>query len=284
MNDIKIINNWYLELINDLRKLEFTGIVLTKWNIGKRIDLDIEKFGKPEYGSKKIENLAKDLNGSADDLWACHRFFKKYKEREKLDGVQQFSWRYIWHKLLPEPKEPKEIISLPEGKFSTIYIDPPWPVGSIVMDKWESPIEEKYLTMNLEEITNLPIESLSADNCNLFLWTTHTFLPDALEIIKKWNFKYHCLITWDKGNGWTQFGFNRRTEFLIYAYKGKILINYYGESIPTLISEAKTYHSKKPDKIRDLIKSKTPEGRLEMFARENYEGWICWGNEIKNND
>jgi N6-adenosine-specific RNA methylase IME4 len=208
---------------------------------------------------------------------------KEIKDKVKSGDIT-INKAYQEVKKIQRGNEPKIILPLPEGKYSTIYIDPPWPVGSIVMDKWESSIEDKYPTMSLEEIMNLPIERLSSDNCNLFLWTTHTFLPDALEIIKKWNFKYYCLITWDKGNGWTQCGFNRRTEFLIYAYKGKILIDYYGGSIPTLISETKTYHSKKPDKIRDLIKSKTPDGRLEMFARGNFEGWVCWGNEVKKND
>lgn len=169
---------------------------------------------------------------------------------------------------------------LPDGKYSVIYADPAWPVGSIVMDKWESPIGDKYPVMSIDEIKNLPIRELSADDCSLFIWTTHTFLPDCLNIIKEWEFKYFCLITWDKGNGWTQNGFHKMTELLLYAYKGKMNIDQYGKAIPTLISENKTFHSKKPDSIRDLIKSKTPEGRLELFARNKYDGWTAWGNEI----
>jgi len=173
----------------------------------------------------------------------------------------------------PKPEPPK-------GKYSVIYLDPPWPVGSMVMDKWESPIEEKYPTMTIEEIRQLPINELAADQCSLFLWTTHTFLPDALKLIEEWGFKYFCCITWDKGNGWTQNGFHKRTEFLLYAYKGGININQYGDAIPTLISEPKSYHSKKPDIIRDMIKNKTPEPRIELFARGVHDdGWTVWGNE-----
>lgn len=181
---------------------------------------------------------------------------------------------------IKERKELNKNIVLPKGKYSVIYADPAWPVGSIVMDKWESPIDEKYPTMSIDDIKNLPINELSADDCSLFIWTTHTFLPDCLNIIKEWGFKYFCLITWNKGSGWTQFGFHKMTEFLLYAYKGKMNIDQYGKAIPTLISENKTTHSKKPDSIRELIKSKTPEGRLELFARDKYEGWEAWGNEI----
>ena len=181
-----------------------------------------------------------------------------------------------------ENNKNKPIPEIPEGKYSVIYADPPWPVGSIVMDKWESPIDDKYSTMTIDDIKALPVKDLSHDKCSLFMWTTHTFLPEALEIIKEWGFKYSCCITWDKGGGWTQFGFHKRTEFLLYAYKGGINVNQYGNAIPTLITEKKTYHSKKPDSIRDLIRGKTPEPRLEMFARGEYEGWTVWGNEVSD--
>ena len=178
--------------------------------------------------------------------------------------------------------ESKPKPELPKGKYRVIYADPPWPVGSMTMDKWESPIEDKYPTMSIEDIGNLPINELAADECSLFLWTTHTFLPDALRLIEEWGFKYFCCITWDKGNGWTQNGFHKRTEFLLYAYKGGINIDQYGQAIPTIITEPSTKHSKKPDTIRELIKNKTPEPRLEMFARDIYDGWVCWGNEVNN--
>lgn len=174
-----------------------------------------------------------------------------------------------------------ETPSFPLGKYSVIYADPAWPVGSIVMDKWVSPIDDKYPTMSIDDIKKMPINELAADNCSLFMWTTHSFLPDSLDIIKAWGFKYFCLITWNKGSGWTQNGFHKMTEFLLFAYKGKMNVDQYGKAIPTLISENKTFHSKKPDSIRDLIKSKTPDKRLELFARDKYDGWEAWGNEIK---
>ena len=80
MNENKIMkNDWYAKLLTDLKKLEFTGIVLTKWNIGKRILEDFEKFGKPEYGSKRIENSRKGYN--ADTV--C-QIFGKSKIQDSL--------------------------------------------------------------------------------------------------------------------------------------------------------------------------------------------------------
>ncbi len=217
--------------------------------------------------------------------------FNHYKEVAKLPPAKQetflkrasdekLSVRDLREEIKKDQVKITNNTEIPKGKYQVIYADPPWPVGSIEMKKWESPINEKYPTMTIEEIESLPIIDLAAENCALFIWTTHTFLPDALELIKKWGFKYHCTITWNKHSGWTQFGFHKMTEFLIYSYKGKINVDQYGKAIPTLIDERKTYHSKKPDTIRDLIKAKTPEGRIELFARHEFDGWKSWGNQL----
>jgi len=246
--------------------------------IAKGIDDDVKSIIK----NTEIANSKKDLLSLAR--------LEPEKQKQIAEKISELPPEKVTVRELRE--EIKKInqtepisLPMPKNKYSVIYIDPPWPVGSIVMEKWQSPIEDKYPTMSLEEISNLPIPDLALDDCALFMWTTHTFLPDALEIIKKWGFKYHCLITWDKGNGWTQFGFNKRTEFLIYAYRGKMIIDQYGESIPTLISEPKTIHSKKPDSIREKIKIKTPEPRLEMFGRGKApDGWEFWGLDAEIGD
>ena len=65
---------------------------------GKRIIADELKFGKPEYGSKRIENLVKDLGGSASDLYYCIQFAKKYKEIPT--ALENLAWREIALKYL----------------------------------------------------------------------------------------------------------------------------------------------------------------------------------------
>lgn len=86
-------------------------------------------------------------------------------------------------------------------KYQVIYADPPWPIKSIKLEKWKSPLEDKYTTMTLREIKDLPVGDLADSSCSLFLWTTHTYLRKAFGVIKSWDFKYHCCITWDKKGG-----------------------------------------------------------------------------------
>lgn len=174
-------------------------------------------------------------------------------------------------------------------KYQTILADPPWNVGSMVLDKWKSPLSDKYLTMKTEEIAKLPIWNFTDNDCSLFLWTTHTFLEDALFIMRTWGFKYHIILTWDKGKGWTLFGFHRRTELVLYGYKGKMnirqngqAINTFEKDIPDLFYEKSTTHSKKPERFYKIIETNTPEPRLELFARRKRQGWDVWGNEVES--
>lgn len=265
----------------------------TAEEIGKQYGVDEKTIRRDAEFSKVVDKITEEVGEEAKRAILSGQANIPKKDIEKLIEIKQKAPELV--KPILQGEVPLQRAKLevqkkiaasipkpapPEGKYAVIYADPPWPVGSMVMDKWESPIEEKYPTMSIEEIRQLPIKELAAEQCSLFLWTTHTFLPDALKLIEEWGFKYFCCITWDKGNGWTQNGFHKRTEFLLYAYKGGMNVNQYGDAIPTLIFEQKTYHSKKPDTIRDMIKNKTPEPRIELFARGHYDGWEVWGNEV----
>ncbi len=177
---------------------------------------------------------------------------------------------------------------LPDKKYKTIIIDPPWKIGSFHntgrLGHKIKPMSENYNTMTLEAIKQINIDELSYSDCALFLWTTHSFLPKAFEVLKSWGFKYHCCITWDKGHGLCHCGFYRKTEFCLFAYKGKLTksIIQKGKYIPTIITERSNGHSKKPMVMYDWIESNAYSPRIELFARERRDGWDSWGNELSN--
>lgn len=169
-------------------------------------------------------------------------------------------------------------------RYRTIYADPPWQLSSMskIAYKCDNPLENKYHTMTLEELKNLPIKELIEKDCGLFLWCTHSTLKDALELMSDWGFKYHCVITWDKLGGFSLWGFHRRTELLLYGYHGKINVNQKGKYIPTIVTERKSIHSKKPAIIYNWLNTNTPTPRLELFARQKVDGWDVWGNEVES--
>lgn len=170
-------------------------------------------------------------------------------------------------------------IPFPNKKYNVIYADPPWNIKKIKRKSRPNQIEMDYPTMSLDEIKELPVNNITKNNCVLFLWTTHAYLPKAFEVMKSWNFKYQRTITWDKRNGMCLFGFHHRTEFLLFGYKGKIEMYPKRKAFPTIIEAKSKRHSSKPQIFRDLI---SPFGdlKIELFAREKTDGWDVWGNEI----
>ena len=171
-------------------------------------------------------------------------------------------------------------------KYKTIVVDPPWAIGSLANTGRKGhkikPMSENYATMSIEDIGNLPVSKLAENDAFLFLWTTHTFLPKGFSILKKWGFKYHLTLTWDKGRGLTHFGFHRKTEFCLFGYSGKLNHEVKGKSIHSLMYEYNQGHSKKPTIFYDEIQRKFPGPYLDMFARDERKGWDVYGNEVKN--
>lgn len=170
-----------------------------------------------------------------------------------------------------------------EYKYRTIVIDPPWPVKKIV--RRVRPNQKKnldYPIMTIDNIKNLPITSIAAKNCVLFLWTTQAFLPYSFNIISSWGFRYQRVLTWDKRNGMCLFGFHHRTEFCLFGYRGKLNMYPRRKAIPTCFTGKSKRHSAKPDEFYNMVSVFDPP-RLDMFARKERKGWDVFGNEVKSN-
>lgn len=173
-------------------------------------------------------------------------------------------------------------------KYKIIVVDPPWPVQKI--ERKVRPNQKQnldYPTMTLEQIKDLPIADISADNSVLFLWTTHAFLPHSFAVLENWGFKYQRTITWDKQNGMCLFGFHHRTEFCLFGYRGKIEMYPEQKAIPTVFSVKSSRHSVKPDTFFNMV-AVFGSPRIELFARSwtplipRREGWDVWGNEVES--
>ena len=70
-------------------------------------------------------------------------------------------------------------------KYELIYDDPPWRYRS---GKVQGAAINHYATMSDEELYQLPVAEIAADNCVLLLWATFPKLPEALRLIEAWGF------------------------------------------------------------------------------------------------
>jgi len=170
-------------------------------------------------------------------------------------------------------------------KYRTIVIDPPWDVSCNLTKKEFYRVGTKalrYSVMSDAEIMDFPINDFAELECDLFMWATHTKLPAALEIIKQWGFKYHVLMVWDKAGGICLNGFYRRTELVVYGYRGKMGVDSgVGAYLPTLFREAATVHSRKPNIFYTLLRGRTKEPRIDIFARKRHYGFDAYGDQVE---
>lgn len=183
----------------------------------------------------------------------------------------------------------QKIVPLPKvvGGFSTVLADPPWRfanrTGKIAPEHKRL---DRYSTMSLDEIKHLDVKNITAKNAHLYLWVPNALLPEGLEVMKAWGFRYVSNIIWAKrrkdggpdGRG-VGFYFRNVTEILLFGVKGSMRTLGPGRSQVNMIETRKREHSRKPDEQYQLIESCSPGPYLELFARHPHPNWVAWGNE-----
>ena len=184
--------------------------------------------------------------------------------------------------------------NLPNKKYQIIYADPPWNFGNRMYSSnkvdHHREISRAYPVMKTLDICNLPVGTICDDNAACFMWVADAFIPDAIEVMKAWGFKYKTVaFVWQKKEKsgvqtcymgqWTM----KNCELVLFGTKGK-MIQYLKSRKVRQLQEAireRTVHSRKPQLIRDRIVEMFGDlPRIELFARQETEGWDCWGNEL----
>jgi len=140
--------------------------------------------------------------------------------------------------------------------------------------------------MSLDEIKALKVKEALAPNAHLYLWVPNALLPDGLEVLSAWGFRYVSNIVWAKrridggpdGRG-VGFYFRNVTELLLFGVRGSMRTLAPGRSQVNMIETRKREHSRKPDEQYDLIEACSPGAYLELFARHARPGWTVWGDE-----
>jgi len=201
------------------------------------------------------------------------------------------------------------------NKYKIIYADPPWSFNNKKTGggKMTSGASQHYQTMDLEQMCKLPIKELADDHCVLFMWWVGSQPEEAIKVVNNWGFKVKTMtgFNWVKttknkiipesimnilqpiinkfgltlifgklffGMGfWTRAG----SECCLIATKGNPKrIN---ASIRSVILEPIDIHSRKPNVFRtEIIKLMGDVPRIELFARQQLEGFDVFGNEVEN--
>lgn len=279
-----------LEMQNECAEIKLraerrAGVMLTEMERHKQED------GRPEKALQDVTH-----NPTLDDLGISriqsHRWqleasvpepeFEQHVAKTKAKGEELTSAGLRRQALKGKYSFQKDsnAISIPEGRFRTITIDPPWPVEKILRDVRPNQLEFGYKTMTIEEIKLMPIPDLAyEDGTHIYLWTTHKYVRTAFDILDSWGAKYECLLTWVKNVGFTPFSWMYSTEHCLFARIGSLPLLKKGKRVD--IQAKAREHSRKPDEFYNLVKEVSPEPRLDIFSREEREGFKSYGDETR---
>ena len=169
---------------------------------------------------------------------------------------------------------------IPPGPWRCIVIDPPWPVRK--MDREAFPHQGDtldYGTMTLDAIRDLPVPALvDQRGAHVYLWVTQSTLRDGLALFDAWGIRHECLMTWVKPAGLSPFSWQYNAEHVIFGRAGDGLpLVTMGQRLT--FSAPVTGHSVKPDVFYDRVRLASPGPRLDLFGRQDRDGFTVWGDQ-----
>ena len=222
---------------------------------------------------EKLEQIMHEIEERGEVITPNNVHKEIRKEEKKKQRIE----------LINKQIEEIEAGELPElkGLFDVVSVDPPWNYegenkNKTSFDSVGRRVANPYPEMTTEEIKAIELP-LMKDSI-VFLWTTHKFLPDALEILKEWNLEYKGTLVWNKEKMGMGAWFRMQCEFCLVGIKGKP----YWENTKhrDILNESRRQHSRKPDSFFTMVEEITMGRRLEYFSREKRNGWEVFGNDI----
>jgi N6-adenosine-specific RNA methylase IME4 len=173
---------------------------------------------------------------------------------------------------------------MPTGEFGVIYADYPWKFDN--SDQHEgSRGHLPYPPMTLDEIIAHAHEAKkrAAKNCVLVLWTTnHHVVTQVGRVVEAYGATQPTTFTWPKSKAGIGSSGRGQTEQLVVAFIGKPVhtLNEISTLLPSWAPAHPGEHSSKPAEVAELLLKHCSGPFLELFAREEREGFVCWGAEV----
>lgn len=176
-------------------------------------------------------------------------------------------------------------------------VDPPWAYDDDMPGPGRGS-NSHYDTLHFGTIMGMApqVREITAPTAHLYLWTTNSFMREAMEISQAWGFEQKTIITWlkvkDEPRGLPHtrnrpteieerigMGHYLRnvTEHILFCTKGNLSTS--RNDVPNIFFAERDEHSRKPDKAYTLAEDLSPSPRLDMFSRTKRAGWDVWGDE-----
>jgi len=171
-------------------------------------------------------------------------------------------------------------------KFKTVLLDPPW--NERGGGRIKRGADKHYELLKTPDIIRVILQSEHwgdlDENAHMYLWATNNHLEDALFVMKSLGFRYVTNIVWVKDRiGLGQYARGKH-ELLLFGTKGvkHTSVKKENNSLSSVIEAKRNKHSSKPEESFQWIENRSHGPYLEMFSRNEREGWTVWGKEIKS--
>ena len=169
-----------------------------------------------------------------------------------------------------------------------ILADPPWQFANRTGKMApEHKRLNRYGTLSLQEIKDIPVPVACAAAAHLYLWVPNALMREGLDVMEAWGFQYKTNLVWHKirkdggpdGRG-VGFYFRNTTELVLFGVRGRLRTLPPGRTQVNILKTRKREHSRKPDELYALIESCSPGPFLELFARGRHsDRWHVWGHQ-----
>jgi len=187
-------------------------------------------------------------------------------------------------------------------KYRVIIADPPWSFSD-KLKKMKVPTKRSadshYGVMSLADIKSLDIASLAdPQGCVLALWVPGSFMAAGLDVAQAWGFTLKQNYVWVKTKkrklkaaelahpaNHLAFGmgrlFRQTHETALICTSGKTVYPFLEDhSQRSVCFWPNLGHSQKPPCLHFNLETMFPKAdKLELFARRDFPGWTCVGNE-----
>ena len=177
-------------------------------------------------------------------------------------------------------------------RWSVAYIDPPWDFSNRHVkygDGSFANVKNKYSTMGLDQLRELPMSAILEQDAAVLLWTTDAHLEWAMMCGKAWGLKYSTVqFCWSKLTSTGKraqilgpWGMKNVESCLLFT-RGKahsrLLV---ARNVRQYHEEVRGQHSCKPEHFaREVTRMFPFENKIEMFARRERRGWDSMGDEL----
>ena len=142
-----------------------------------------------------------------------------------------------------------------------------------------------YRCTPFAELSTLPVATMAAEDCFLFLWVPLRSVDQVVPLMRAWGFAFSgSAFVWAKlnkngagffmGNG---YGTRHNAEICWLGRRGSPKRR--SMAVRELIVAPRREHSRKPDEVYQRIETLCDGPYLELYARQQWPGWTCLGDE-----